>query len=78
MKPIKERIKDALREHGGRMRYSDLAIAVFPEEEFPRAWNYSSNGGPPGCYMALSAAIKRHGFKREGDHVQGERPKRGN
>lgn len=53
--PIKDRITEALtRKH----EYSDLAAAVFPNDIMPRAWRYSSNGGPPGCYMALSRAIR--------------------
>lgn len=48
-----------LRDAGGRMGYFELALKMFPSEQYPRAWNYSSNGGPPGCYMQLSAMIRR-------------------
>lgn len=41
------------------MVYHDLAIILWPDRESHR---YSSNGGPPGCYMALSAALRRGGF----------------
>jgi hypothetical protein len=44
------------------VHFVTLEHEVFPVEHFPRAGNYSSNGGPPGCRMALSAAIRRHGF----------------
>lgn len=61
---IKERIANALREHGecGFMPYHRLARYVFPEDEYPRAWNYPTRGGPPGCYMVLSRAIREHDF----------------
>jgi hypothetical protein len=51
------------------VHFVDLEHAVFPVEHFPRAGNYSSNGGPPGCRMALSAAIRRHGFMQSWHEV---------
>lgn len=60
--PIRERIHAALVEAGGKLAYDRLAYKVFPPNDYPRAWNYSVNGGPPGCYMALTAALRRHGF----------------
>lgn len=63
MKPIRERILDALTSNGGSMAYDKLAYEVFPPDDYPRAWNYPPSGGPPGCFMALSAAIRRHGFR---------------
>ena len=62
-KPIKDRIADALKSSGGKMQYYDLARVVFPESEYPRAFGYPTKGGPPGCYMALSRAIEKHGFR---------------
>lgn len=59
-KPIIDRIRDAFGEDEFELSYHTLADRVFPKEQFPRAWRYSSNGGPPGCYMALSAAIRRY------------------
>lgn len=60
---LDERIKQAFQaSRKRRMRYHDLARAVFPVSEFPKAWRYASHGGPPGCFMALSAAIRRMGF----------------
>ena len=56
--PIKERIVAALNPTG-TLNYRNLANEVFPAEDYPNAWNYSSNGGPPGCYMALSSALRR-------------------
>jgi hypothetical protein len=60
--PIKDRIAASIRRHGGFIQYHALAEEVFPRDQFPRAWNYPTRGGPPGCYMALSRAISRHGF----------------
>ena len=53
---IKQRILDAL--SNGKMTYADLSMKVFPHDKYPKAWNYASNGGPPGCYMALSRALR--------------------
>jgi hypothetical protein len=64
-KPIKDRIIAAIRANGGSIGYYELARAVFPETEYPRAFSYPTKGGPPGCYMALSSAIARHGFHME-------------
>jgi len=61
--PIAERIRHALEEAGGSLTYDALAHKVFPPTEYPRAWNYATGGGPPGCFMALSAALRRHGFR---------------
>jgi hypothetical protein len=56
--PLQRRICTALALHvRGRMSYAELAEALWPPGQHPRAWRYSSNGGPPGCYMALSRAI---------------------
>jgi len=57
-KPLVERIDDHLAAHGPTV-FHDLALALYPERASHR---YQSNGGPPGCYMALSAAIRRGGF----------------
>jgi hypothetical protein len=56
---ILHRIRAAFRDGEHELSYHELALRVFPGEQFPRAWRYSSNGGPPGCYMALSAALTR-------------------
>jgi len=60
--PIKDRIIAAIQANGGAIGYYDLAHAVFPRDQYPRAFSYPTKGGPPGCYMALSRAIDRHGF----------------
>lgn len=55
--PIKERIRRALRVHGD-LSFHRLADIVFPESEYPNAGRYAVQGGPPGCYMALSRAVR--------------------
>lgn len=60
--PIKDRIINAIRAAGGSIGYYDLARRVFPEDRYPRAFERPTRGGPPGCYMALSRALDRHGF----------------
>jgi hypothetical protein len=56
--PIKKRIQDALESHGGSMGYHALMRIVFPEDQYPKAWNYQANGGPPGCAMAFGRALR--------------------
>ncbi len=56
-KTLPERIDEALNGHS--MSYYDLAQRLYPDG---RSWQYQSNGGPPGCYMSLSAGLKRGGF----------------
>lgn len=58
MPPIKERIRAALEAAGGRMNRYSCMHAVFPPEQFPRAWRYQANGGPPGCAMAFGRALR--------------------
>ena len=58
--PIEQRIRKAMDGHL-QQRYYDIMVEVFPTSQYPRAWNYSSNGGPPGCAMAFNAAIRRMG-----------------
>lgn len=55
MTPIKERIAAAYRIGIG---YHDLMRLVFPEDQYPRAFNYGQNGGPPGCAMAFGRALR--------------------
>jgi hypothetical protein len=54
---LADRIDEALK--GGPMSFYDLAVKLYPSRDSHRC---SSNGGPPGCYMTLSAAIRRGGF----------------
>lgn len=55
---LPERIDAAL--NGQPMSFYDLAVALYPDK---KSWRYQSNGGPPGCYMALSAGLRRGGFR---------------
>lgn len=55
---LPERIDDLLKKEG-RMSFYDLAMALYPDR---KSWRYQSNGGPPGCYMALSAGLRRGKF----------------
>jgi hypothetical protein len=48
------------------MQYHELMQLVFPPEKYPNAYNYSVNGGPPGCAMTFGAAIKRLGGRDSG------------
>jgi len=57
-KTLPERIDDILFD-SGRMSFHDLAMALYPDK---KSWRYQQNGGPPGCYMALSAALRRGKF----------------
>lgn len=72
--PIKGRIEEVLA--GGKTDYHALARLIFPDDITPRAWRYSSNGGPPGCYMALSRAIREMGLRESfSDHARYVYPK---
>lgn len=66
-KTLPERIREAfVPDEDGYMRYPDLAWAVYPDD---RSHRYQQNGGPPGCYMTLSAGLRRMGAwwgEREG------------
>lgn len=67
-KTLPERIDDVL---GGEPKsYAAVAHALWGADD--RAWRHLSNGGPPGCYMALSAGIRRGGFYV--DHAKGNGP----
>jgi hypothetical protein len=55
--------------NGSPMTYGDIARSLWDSRS--RAWCYSSNGGPPGCYMALSAALRRGKFNVE-PHERGK------
>ena len=68
---IDARIDRALKDHGdkhGLIEFSRLATLVFPKDQYPRAGGKPTRGGPPGCFMALSSAIRRYGFY---DHMAG-------
>ena len=55
---IKDRIK---KYYTPGIERQDLMLLVFPRKEYPKAWNYSTNGGPPGCAMAFGRALREMG-----------------
>jgi hypothetical protein len=56
--PLQARIVAALQKMPGRRAdWYDLGRMLWPMDKHPRAWNYSSNGGPPGWAMSLSRAV---------------------
>jgi hypothetical protein len=56
--PLQARIVAALEKMPGRRAdWYDLGRMLWPMDKHPRAWNYSSNGGPPGWTMSLSRAV---------------------
>lgn len=57
---LPDRIDTALA--GQPLAYGDLARKLWPDGP---AWRCAVQGGPPGCYMALSAAIRRGRFHLE-------------
>lgn len=62
---VDERIIEAM---SGKspVQYHELMLLVFPPAKYPNAYNYSANGGPPGCAMQFGAAIKRLGGRDYG------------
>ena len=58
--PLQARIVEALKtQPRQRMNYHSLMYALWPPEQHPKAWRYSSNGGPPGCAMAFGRALRQ-------------------
>lgn len=57
---LKDRIAKVLSDHGAAVSFQDLAWEVYKDSE--TAWRSASHGGPPGCYMTLSATIRRNRF----------------
>lgn len=55
---LKDRI---LRHYVYQIHYYELARMVYPQAEYPKAWEYSKNGGPPGLVMSFSRAIRELG-----------------
>jgi hypothetical protein len=59
-KPTTQRIAEHLvGAHPAKHTYYLTMLAVFPPNEYPDAWRYSSNGGPPGCAMTFGAALRK-------------------
>ncbi len=63
--PLRQRIQEAY-EPG--IDYHQLMRRVFPPEHYPKAWNYSSNGGPPGCAMTFGKGLREMGGRRGKDN----------
>ena len=63
--PIARRVREAM---AGRLDapYYEILDLVFPENQFPRAFERSRNGGPPGCAMAFNQALRRMGGRWDG------------
>lgn len=67
----KEKLSEAVLRHFKELekghtfvRYTSLLQAVFPPEEYPRAWNYKTGGGPPGVAMVFGKALRDAGLMR--------------
>lgn len=75
--PLQARIVAALEKMPGRRAdWYDLGRMLWPIDKHPRAWNYSSNGGPPGWTMSLSRAVsqlQRAGLAHDDWKAQGVR-----
>ena len=54
-----------------RIGYHELMRLVFPCDEYPLAWRYSHNGGPPVCAMAFGKALRKLGLMRYDNHISG-------
>ena len=63
---LEQRIRDA---YAQTRDYHRMLELVFPASKYPRAWRYSSNGGPPGCAMTFGNALRKMGGYR--DHKPG-------
>lgn len=60
---LKERVRYWF--NSGVRDYAVLLNRVFPGDRFPNARRCSSNGGPPGCAMALGRALRELGILRD-------------
>ena len=60
--PIRQRVITALWD--GALTYDQLAQRVFPPRENPQAWRCAAQGGPPGCFMALSRTLRELGCQQ--------------
>ena len=56
-RPIRERVRAALA--AGPLTFEALAVAVFPPRTYQAAWRCAAQGGPPGCFMALSRTVRQ-------------------
>lgn len=70
--PIRDRIRAAMKDRSSA-DYYEIITATFPDDQFPRAFRYTVNGGPPGCAMAFGRALRQMGWcerrSREGRRI---------
>ena len=45
--------------------YHELMRLCFPEDQFPNAFNYRAEGGPPACAMPFGRALNQLGLRRD-------------
>lgn len=69
MSKFLDRIDAALAEKSP-LSFYDLARKLYPNT---KSWAYQRNGGPPGCFISLSAALRRGGYDVSGDVGPGNR-----
>ena len=67
-RPLCDRIRAAWKP---RIGYHELMRAAFPYDEYPLAWRYSHNGGPPVCAMAFGKALRKLGLMRYDNTISG-------
>lgn len=67
-RPLCDRIRAAWKP---RIGYHELMRAVFPYEQYPLAWRYSLNGGPPVCALAFGKALRKLGLMRYDNTISG-------
>lgn len=60
--PIAERVRNAFPASKHSIQYVALERAVFPDEQFPRAFRRSCNGGPPGCRWMFKGWLAKNGY----------------
>lgn len=51
-------LKNAAKEGDHKMTRHALMYALWPPKDFPKAWRYSSNGGPPGIAMHMGRVLR--------------------
>lgn len=67
-RPLRDRIIEAWKPQIG---YHELMQAVFPYDEYPLAWRYSHNGGPPVCAMTFGKALRKLWLTRYRNTISG-------
>lgn len=57
--PLQTKVIEALASNNNRLEYQELMHLIWPPAEFPKAYNYSANGGPPGVSMSLGRVLRQ-------------------